>query len=151
MDFANLSRPEFWQTLLPEFTVTESIPLAERSTFGSTNELREEDWSDCLQTLNREGYFGYYRWFNATWMDRLALAFFSWSSNRYQRFSRLSSMNSGICYCNWIPCWLKSTINMNFPPLSGPGWYVSTTRVPFLRIGINFETRESIMRNTSIT
>ena len=65
----------FWRALCPALTISDTSPLADRSDFGKSNSLRQDDWEVCKETINTEGYFAYDSWFSSELIDRLADCF----------------------------------------------------------------------------
>lgn len=74
IDFDQLQKPEFWQQLSPELTLSEGQSLEE---LGSqpVPTIREEHWETCQITVHQDGYFAYDQWFAADLIERLADCF----------------------------------------------------------------------------
>ena len=81
VDEEQLKSIEFWQSLCPDLTITESESLHSISSFGKDLELRETDWCICKELINEDGYFAYDSWFDTKLIDRLCDCFMRLESN----------------------------------------------------------------------
>ena len=66
---------EFWRSLCPDLTISESQSLTSISNHGKNSTLRDDDWSVCKTTVNEDGYFAYDSWFDTDLIDRMAACF----------------------------------------------------------------------------
>ncbi len=81
MDEAQLKNIEYWRSLCPDLSITESQSLHSISSFGTDIEVRSRDWSTCKTLINEDGYFAYDSWFDTHLIDRLAHCFAKLDSN----------------------------------------------------------------------
>lgn len=72
IEMAKLRDVQFWQTLCPEMTITEQLSLAETSTFGEGNQLDQDHWAQCKESIQTDAYFVYDSYFPIGFTDRLA-------------------------------------------------------------------------------
>jgi len=66
---------EYWRSLCPDLSITESQSLQSISSFGKNLELRSSDWSVCKELISEDGYFAYDSWFDVKLIKRLADCF----------------------------------------------------------------------------
>ena len=75
IQFEQFKNIDYWQSLCPELTITESKALTENSSFGKNLQLRTSDWEVCKNLINEDGYFAYDSWFDSDLIDRLSNSF----------------------------------------------------------------------------
>jgi len=66
---------EFWRSLCPNLTISESQSLTSISSGGKDLTLRGDDWSVCKELINEDGYFAYDSWFDSGQIDQLSKCF----------------------------------------------------------------------------
>ena len=75
VDVEQLKSIEYWRSLCPDLSITESQSLQSISSFGKNLELRSSDWSVCKELISEDGYFAYDSWFDVKLIKRLADCF----------------------------------------------------------------------------
>lgn len=73
-DLDNFRNAAWWNELCPLLSIN-AAPLAPRSDFAASRELRSDDWQVCKDMIHEDGYFAYDAWFDRSMVTRMAECF----------------------------------------------------------------------------